>query len=59
MTIDRATSNYIGGRAGTGNGPEQQVIDPSTGEVIWTYSSDTADSVSAEPQPKLIHDDLQ
>jgi betaine-aldehyde dehydrogenase len=43
----RKTSNVIGGRAGVGTGPEQQVIDPATGETIWTYRADDATQVSA------------
>lgn len=46
MKYTRDTSNYIGGKAGAGDGPELPVIDPSTGEVIWTYRSDTAATVA-------------
>jgi betaine-aldehyde dehydrogenase len=41
------TSNFIGGKPGRGAGVEQEVIDPSTGEVIWTYRSDDEASVDA------------
>ena len=41
------TSNMIGGVAGTGTGPEQSVIDPSTGEVIWRYAADEPATVDA------------
>ena len=47
MTEFIETSNYIGGKPGTGNGQEQAVIDPSTGEVIWTYRSDDPTSITA------------
>jgi betaine-aldehyde dehydrogenase len=40
-------SNYIGGTPGAGDGPELPVIDPSTGEVVWTYHADTPDTVDA------------
>jgi betaine-aldehyde dehydrogenase len=40
------TSNYIGGTAGVGSGAEQSVIDPSTGQVIWTYRADEASTVA-------------
>lgn len=43
----RAVSNTIGGVSGRGSGPDQQVIDPSTGAVIWTYRADTAETVDA------------
>ncbi|HST81653.1 MAG TPA: gamma-aminobutyraldehyde dehydrogenase [Kineosporiaceae bacterium] len=39
-------SNYIDGKSGTGKGPEQAVIDPSSGEVIWTYRSDDDSSIT-------------
>jgi betaine-aldehyde dehydrogenase len=42
-----STSNYIGGKAGVGQGSELPVIDPSTGTVIWTYRSDDEASVAA------------
>ncbi|MGA8046794.1 MAG: gamma-aminobutyraldehyde dehydrogenase [Dermatophilaceae bacterium] len=41
------TSNYIGGVHGTGPGPEQTVIDPSTGQPIWTYRADDESTVAA------------
>jgi betaine-aldehyde dehydrogenase len=47
VTIQRTSSNLIGGVAGTGTGPEQSVIDPSTGRVIWRYAADEAASVDA------------
>ncbi|HHU10485.1 MAG TPA: gamma-aminobutyraldehyde dehydrogenase [Intrasporangiaceae bacterium] len=43
----RETSNYIGGSFGTGTGPEQTVINPATGETIWTYRADEERSVAA------------
>ena len=43
----RETSNFIGGAFGTGTGPEQDVINPATGEVIWTYRADEESSVAA------------
>lgn len=45
MSIDRTTSNVIGGVAGVGDGPTQRVIDPSSGETVWEYASDTPESV--------------
>jgi len=47
MKIVQETSNYIDGKAGVGSGGELPVIDPSSGEVIWTYRSDTEESVTA------------
>jgi betaine-aldehyde dehydrogenase len=47
VSVDRHTSNYIGGKAGIGSGPEQQVIDPSTGRVIWSYRADDEAAVAA------------
>ena len=41
------TSNYIGGKHGTGTGPDQTVVDPSTGEPIWTYRADDESTVAA------------
>jgi betaine-aldehyde dehydrogenase len=41
------TSNYIGGKAGAGQGQTLPVIDPSTGQEIWTYRSDTDPTVEA------------
>ncbi|MFN2345598.1 MAG: aldehyde dehydrogenase family protein, partial [Dermatophilaceae bacterium] len=41
------TSNVIGGARGTGQGPEQSVIDPATGETIWTYRADDESTVAA------------
>jgi len=41
------TSNYIGGTHGTGTGPEQTVIDPSTGRPVWTYRADDESTVAA------------
>lgn len=43
----RETSNYIGGTFGTGSGPEQMVINPATGETVWTYRADDESSVDA------------
>lgn len=43
----RETSNYIGGTFGTGSGPEQTVINPATGETVWTYRADEESSVDA------------
>ncbi len=40
-------SNYIGGRGGHGDGPSQEVIDPSTGAVIWSYRADGPRQVEA------------
>lgn len=40
-------SNYIGGVFGTGQGPEQTVIDPATGQTIRTYRADDESSVAA------------
>jgi betaine-aldehyde dehydrogenase len=39
------TSNYVGGTPGAGTGPELPVVDPSTGEVVWTYHADTPETV--------------
>jgi betaine-aldehyde dehydrogenase len=47
MSTQPPTSNYIDGSAGTGTGAEQRVVDPSTGDVIWTYRSDEPVSVAA------------
>jgi betaine-aldehyde dehydrogenase len=33
--------HFIGGAFGQGDGPETSVIDPSTGEVLWTYATDS------------------
>ena len=41
------TSNYIGGTHGSGTGPEQTVIDPSTGQTVWTYRADDESTVAA------------
>jgi len=41
------TSNYIGGKAGTGQGPELPVVDPATGTVIWTFRCDDQLTVDA------------
>ena len=43
----RETSNFIGGTFGTGSGPEQTVINPATGETVWTYQADEESSVAA------------
>jgi betaine-aldehyde dehydrogenase len=43
--IDRRTSNVIHGRRATGQGPEQEVVDPSTGASVWVYNSDTPEQV--------------
>ena len=43
----RTTSNVIGGVAGAGTGPEQSVIDPSTGREIWRYHADDPATVDA------------
>ena len=40
-------SNHIGGTAGTGSGPEQTVVDPATGEPVWTYRADDESGVAA------------
>ncbi|MEI2820180.1 MAG: aldehyde dehydrogenase family protein [Marmoricola sp.] len=40
-------SNYIGGQPGVGTGPEQTVINPATGETIWTYLADEPAAVEA------------
>ena len=45
MSSYPSTSNLIGGVAGTGTGPEQSVIDPSTGEEIWRYAADEPETV--------------
>ena len=47
MSTYPQTSNYIAGRAGSGTGAEQSVIDPSTGKVIWTYRADDANTVGS------------
>lgn len=47
MSQQRDTSNFIGGTPGAGTGPEQSVIDPATGTVIWRYRSDDRASVEA------------
>ena len=41
------SSNYIGGVFGRGQGPEQRVIDPATGETVRTYQADDESSVAA------------
>ncbi|MGP4030073.1 gamma-aminobutyraldehyde dehydrogenase [Actinomadura sp. 3N407] len=41
------TSNYIDGVRRAGSGPEVPVVDPSTGDVIWTYRADTPDTVDS------------
>jgi betaine-aldehyde dehydrogenase len=38
-------SHYVDGAFGSDTGPEQQVVDPSTGEVLWTYRADTPATV--------------
>lgn len=40
-------SNLIGGKAGSGDGPEARVVNPATGNVIWTYNSDTEVNVES------------
>ena len=45
--MSERASNYIGGSHGSGQGPEQTVIDPATGETIWTYRADEESSVAA------------
>ncbi|MDO5503323.1 MAG: gamma-aminobutyraldehyde dehydrogenase [Actinomycetia bacterium] len=45
--MEDRTSNYIGGKHGSGSGPEQAVINPATGETIWTYQADDESSVDA------------
>lgn len=44
---ERTSSNVVGGRAGTGRGPEQVVLDPSTGEDVWRYRADDGAGVDA------------
>jgi betaine-aldehyde dehydrogenase len=46
-TLAPQTSNVIGGTRSNGRGPEQTVIDPATGEAIWTYRADDESSVAA------------
>ncbi|MGX5653356.1 aminobutyraldehyde dehydrogenase [Geodermatophilus nigrescens] len=40
-----AGSHVIAGVLGSGTGPEQQVVDPSTGDTLWTYRADTPEDV--------------
>ncbi|MFI6576195.1 gamma-aminobutyraldehyde dehydrogenase [Nocardiopsis sp. NPDC050513] len=48
MKFDRLeTSNHIGGIPGVGDGPELEVVDPSTGRTVWTYRADTPEAVRA------------
>ncbi len=47
MDVFGECSNFVGGSAGLGEGPEQEVIDPSTGETIWSYRADTPEQVEA------------
>ena len=47
MSTHRTTSHLVGGVAGSGTGPEQSVIDPSTGKVIWRYHADEPATVDA------------
>jgi betaine-aldehyde dehydrogenase len=47
VTQHRDTSHLIGGHPGSGTGPQQRVIDPSTGETLLSYRSDTEAEVTA------------
>jgi betaine-aldehyde dehydrogenase len=38
-------AHYVDGAFGSDDGPEQQVVDPATGEVLWTYPADTPATV--------------
>ena len=38
-------AHYVGGAFGSDDGPQQEVLDPSTGEVLWTYAADTPATV--------------
>jgi betaine-aldehyde dehydrogenase len=38
-------AHYVDGRFGSGDGPQQDVLDPSTGEVLWSFCADTAEVV--------------
>lgn len=47
MGVFGEASNVVGGHEGRGSGPAQEVVDPSTGEVIWSYPADTPEEVEA------------
>jgi betaine-aldehyde dehydrogenase len=38
-------AHHIGGRYGSDDGPLQDVVDPSTGAVLWSYCADTPATV--------------
>ncbi|MDP5183617.1 gamma-aminobutyraldehyde dehydrogenase [Blastococcus sp. BMG 814] len=38
-------AHHIAGAFGDDDGPEQEVLDPSTGQVLWTYRADTPATV--------------
>ncbi|MGY1813565.1 gamma-aminobutyraldehyde dehydrogenase [Blastococcus sp. SYSU D00820] len=38
-------AHHVGGVPCDGDGPEQEVVDPSTGEVLWTYRAATPATV--------------
>jgi betaine-aldehyde dehydrogenase len=38
-------AHHIAGAPGSDEGPQQDVVDPSTGEVLWTYPADTPATV--------------
>jgi betaine-aldehyde dehydrogenase len=47
MSTDLTFSSVVGGSRASGDGPEVEVVDPSTGETVWTYRSDTPATVAA------------
>jgi betaine-aldehyde dehydrogenase len=40
-------THFINGEFGQGSGPDEKVIDPSTGEVLWSFAADSPADVEA------------
>ncbi|WP_408899730.1 gamma-aminobutyraldehyde dehydrogenase (plasmid) [Nocardioides sp. R1-1] len=47
MSYPELDTHFIGGAFGCGGGEVHDVIDPSTGETIWSFTADTKDDVDA------------
>ncbi|RJQ91309.1 gamma-aminobutyraldehyde dehydrogenase [Amycolatopsis panacis] len=47
MTFKPAGSHYLDGGSGDGRGPECRVVDPATGDEIWTFTADSPAEVEA------------
>ncbi|MBM0125337.1 aminobutyraldehyde dehydrogenase [Pimelobacter simplex] len=47
MTPTPGGGHFVGGRFGDGGGDRHRVLDPSTGEEIWSFAADTPADVDA------------